>query len=247
MTLIFAHRGYSSAFPENTMRAFMEAEKAGAEGLEIDVQLTKDGEVVVIHDEKVDRTTGSTGYVKDFTFKELRKLDASYLHKTLLKKEPIPSLEELFEWMSTTNLVCNVELKNIIFRYEGMEEKIIELVRKYNLADRIILSSFNHYSIIYSYRIDPEVEIAPLLAEGLYMPWVYASSIQAKGIHPKYIAATNEMVKSCMENGIAVRPYTVNKKADMLRFFEVGCSAFITDDPVKALRIRKQFERKSKK
>lgn len=243
MTLIFAHRGYSAAFPENTMKAFKEAEKVGSDGLELDVQLTKDGQVVVIHDETVDRTTNGTGYVKDFTFKELRKLDASYKQKTMLKKEPIPSLEEVFEWMTTNNLTCNVELKNILFEYKGMEEKVIELVRKYDLTDRIIISSFNHYSIIDSYRIAPDIEIAPLFAEGLYMPWVYAESIRAKGFHPKYLAAPNEIIKASMEKGIAVRPYTVNKGAVMKRLIEVGCTAFITDDPVKALRIRKKYKK----
>src|ERR1700730_115045 len=89
MTQIFAHRGFSAAFPENTMAAFVEAEKAGADGIELDIQLTKDGEIVVIHDEKVDRTTSGIGYVKDFSFKEIRKLNAN---KTGIKKEPIPAL-----------------------------------------------------------------------------------------------------------------------------------------------------------
>ncbi|MFD2445997.1 glycerophosphodiester phosphodiesterase [Bacillus sp. CGMCC 1.16607] len=237
MTKIFAHRGYSAAFPENTMKAFIEAEKVGACGLEIDVQLTKDGEVVVIHDEKVDRTTNGSGFVKDITYKEIRKLDASYKNKKWLKKEPIPSLKELLEWMTSNSLICNIELKNGIFPYTGMEEKVISLIRYYNLEDRIILSSFNHYSIVYCYRLAPEIETAPLYSEGLFMPWVYANSIKAKGIHPKLVAAPNEIILSAMENGVAVRPYTVNKEEDMRRLIEIGCSAFITDDPVKAIQV----------
>ncbi|MFE8702541.1 glycerophosphodiester phosphodiesterase [Cytobacillus sp. FJAT-54145] len=243
MTLIFAHRGYSVSYPENTMKAFREAEKVGAEGLEIDVQLSKDGQVVVIHDEKVDRTTNGKGFVKDLTYKELRNLDASYENKTFLKKERIPSLEEVLEWLTSNEIICNIELKNGIFPYEGMEEKIVELVRRYGLSDRIIFSSFNHYSIIYCYRLAPEIEIAPLIVEGLYMPWVYAKSIRAKSIQPKYIAAPNEVIIKSMENGIDVRPYTVNKEAEMRRLFDVGCSGFITDDPAKAIRIRKQYKK----
>src|SRR6476660_9073587 len=104
MTQIFAHRGYSAAYAENTMRAFAAAEKAGADGLELDVQVTKDGEVVVIHDEKVDRTTSGNGYVKDLTFKEIRKFNAN---KKGGKSEPIPSLIEVLEWMQTNQLICN--------------------------------------------------------------------------------------------------------------------------------------------
>lgn len=241
MTQIFAHRGYSAAFAENTMSAFIEAEKVGADGLELDVQLTKDGEIVVIHDEKVNRTTSGNGFVKDHLFKEIRKFNAN---KKGLKKEPIPSLIEVFEWMQTNKMICNIELKNGLFAYKGMEEKVIQLVRNYGLVDRIIFSSFNHYSIVYSYRLAPEIETAPIFNDGIYMPWIYSQSIRAKGIHPKHTKVTDAIIQSAIENGIAVRPYTVNEEADMLRLFRLNCTALITDDPVKALRIRKQSEKR---
>lgn len=241
MTQIFAHRGYSSAFAENTMSAFIAAEKAGADGLELDVQLTKDGEVVVIHDEKLDRTTSGKGFVINFTFKEIRKLNAN---KKGVNKEPIPSLIEVLEWMQSNQLVCNIELKNNLFPYEGMEEKVIHLVRRFNLSNRIIISSFNHYSIVLSYRSAPEIETAPLFNERLYMPWVYAQSIRAQGIHPKLASVTDEIIKGAIENGIAVRPYTVNKDTDMQRLYKLNCTSIITDDPVKALKIRKQYEKR---
>ncbi|MEH7119101.1 glycerophosphodiester phosphodiesterase [Neobacillus vireti] len=241
MTQIFAHRGYSASFAENTMGAFVEAEKAGADGLELDVQLTKDGEMVVIHDEKVDRTTTGNGFVKDFLYKEIRKLNAN---KNGLKKEQIPSLKEVLEWLQSNKLVCNIELKNGLIPYEGMEEKVVQLIRSYGLSDRIIISSFNHYSIVYCYRIAPEIETAPLFIEGIYMPWIYAQSIRAKGIHPKHSAMSDNILVNTMDNGIAVRPYTVNKETDMHRLFNINCTAIITDDPVKALRIRKQYDKK---
>jgi glycerophosphoryl diester phosphodiesterase len=240
MTQIFAHRGYSSAFAENTMSAFIAAEKAGADGLELDVQLTKDGEVVVIHDERLDRTTSGKGFVKNFTFKEIRKLNANKNGN----KEPIPSLIEVLEWMQSNQLVCNIELKNNLFPYEGMEEKVIQLVRRFNLSNRIIISSFNHYSIVLSYRTAPEIETAPLFNERIYMPWVYAQSIRAQGIHPKLASITDEIIKGAIENGVAVRPYTVNKDADMHRLYKLNCTSIITDDPVKALKIKKQYEKR---
>jgi glycerophosphoryl diester phosphodiesterase len=241
MTQIFAHRGYSASFAENTMEAFVEAAKAGADGLELDVQLTKDGELVVIHDEKVDRTTSGNGFVKDFLYKEIRKLNAN---KKGIKKEPIPALAEVLELLKTNKMLCNIELKNGLIPYEGMEEKVIQLVRTYGLMDRIIISSFNHYSIVYSYRLAPEIETAPLFIEGIYMPWIYSQSIKAKGIHPKYSAMSDDNIIKTMENGIAVRPYTVNKDSDMQRLFNINCTAFITDDPVRALKIRKQYEKR---
>lgn len=240
MTQIFAHRGYSALYPENTMKAFIEAEKAGADGIELDVQLTKDGEIVVIHDEKVDRTTNGKGFVKDFTYNDLQKLSIHYKKNSECNNESIPSLREVLEWMTTNQIICNIELKNGVFPYEGMEEKVIELIHSFNMVERVILSSFNHYSLVYCYRIDNQIETAPLFSEGLYMPWVYAQSIGAKGIHPKYTIARSELVKASEKCGVAVRPYTVNKEAVMQRLFEVGCSAFITDDPRKAIQVRER-------
>lgn len=121
MTQIFAHRGYSAAYAENTMSSFLAAEKAGADGIELDTQLTKDGVVVVIHDEKVDRTTTGSGFVKDYSFKEIRKLNAN---KKGIKKEPIPSLEEVLEWLKTNKLICNIEFKNGLIPYEGMRLQV---------------------------------------------------------------------------------------------------------------------------
>jgi glycerophosphoryl diester phosphodiesterase len=241
MTQIFAHRGYSASFAENTLRAFVEAEKAGADGLELDVQLTKDGEIVVIHDEKVDRTTNGKGFVKDYLYKDLRKLNAN---KKSSKMEPIPALAEVFEWLSTNKLLCSIELKNGLIPYQGMEEKVIQLIYNYQLVDRIIISSFNHYSIVYSNRVAPEIETAPLFYEGIYMPWIYTQAIRAKGMHPKYSAISDEIIIKTIENGIAVRPYTVNKEADLHRLFNINCTALITDDPVKALSLRKQYEKR---
>lgn len=242
MTLIFAHRGYSAKYPENTMKAFIEAEKASADGIELDVQLTRDGEIVIIHDEKVDRTTDGTGFVKDYTLQDLRRLDAGHHKKFSHKIEPIPTLQEVLEWLKTNHLKCNIEFKNGKFPYKGMEEKVISLIRAYDLSDRIIFSSFNHYSIVYCYQLAPEIETAPLYLEGLYMPWVYAASIRAKGIHPKFGAAPEALVKASMDAGIAVRPFTVNKEEDIRRFIAMGCTAIITDDPVKATKIRKEYK-----
>ncbi|MCQ6273758.1 glycerophosphodiester phosphodiesterase [Bacillus sp. V3B] len=241
MTLIFAHRGYSALYPENTMLAFRKAEEAGADGIELDVQLSKDGEVVVIHDEKVNRTTNGSGFVTDLTFKELKRLNAGYNVKTNIKKQTIPSLREVLEWMTTNRITCNIELKNGVFRYQGMEEKVVQLIREYELSHRIILSSFNHYSIVHCYRIASEIEMAPLIGQGMYMPWVYAEAIQAKGIHPKFKAITDEVVKQSLEQGVAVRPYTINSEKDMVHAFKLGCTAFMTDDPIRALRLRERM------
>lgn len=245
MTLILAHRGYSSKFPENTLLSFLEAEAVGADGLELDVQLTKDGVPVVIHDEKVDRTTDGKGFVKDFSAQEIRALNAGHHSKSIEQKEKIPFLEEVFEWLMDNSLVCNVEFKNGLVPYAGMEEKVITLIRQYQLEKRIILSSFNHYSVVFATSIAPEIETAPLLAEGLYMPWIYAQSIRSAGFHPHFRAAPDEIIKQAIEAGVAVRPYTVNKESEMERLIQVGCSAIITDHPLKAIKKKMEITKRS--
>ena len=241
MTLIFGHRGYAAIYPENTMTSFKEALNAGADGLELDVQLSQDGELVVIHDPTVDRTTDGTGAVRELTLDQLKKLNAANHSKTV-EFAGIPTLREVMEWLSGTDLLLNIELKNAVYPYKGMEEKVVELIREYHMEERVILSSFNHYSLVYCHRLAPDIETAPLYSDGLYMPWVYAESIRAKSIHPKFRAAPNEIIEQCQQAGIAVRPYTVNRKGDMKRLFKVGCTAFITDDPDLAVRLRKEFD-----
>ena len=116
----FAHRGFSGKYPENTMLAFQKAFETGADGIELDVQLTKDGEVVIIHDETVDRTTDGTGYVRDYPLEVLQKLDASYLYKKEVGFWPIPTLREYCEWVCEKDLVTNIELKTSVFEYKGI-------------------------------------------------------------------------------------------------------------------------------
>ena len=120
MTKIFAHRGASGTFPENTMEAFKQAAAIGADGIELDVQMAKDGRLVVIHDEKLDRTTSLKGYVKDLTYAEIKRGDASHRFSEKTGSVPVPTLEEVFEWAADAEFLLNVELKNSIIRYEGM-------------------------------------------------------------------------------------------------------------------------------
>lgn len=246
MTLIFAHRGSAGTHPENTMESFIAAEKSGADGIELDVHLSKDGEIVVIHDETVDRTTNGKGFVNQLLLKELKELNASYKFNTFqsfIKVPRIPTLKEIFEWMRGNNLQCNIELKNGKIIYPLLEEKVIQLIRDYQYEKRIIISSFNHYSLIHCYRLDPEIETAPLYSDGLYMPWVYTRAINAKGMHPNIKVTPDMIIKGAMDEGIAVRPYTINKDKEIERLISIQCSAIITDYPEKALKIREKLSK----
>lgn len=140
---IWAHRGCSQRYPENTITAFEKAAKLdGLTGIELDIQMTKDNEIVVIHDERVDRTTSGTGYVRDFTYSQIRQLD---IENGNSQKEKIPSVIEVLDLLKEdmkTGLLLNIELKNSIIAYEGMEDKILSMIAERNLQEQVVYSSF---------------------------------------------------------------------------------------------------------
>ena len=163
---IWAHRGSSMMNPENTLLAFRKAaELEGITGIEFDVQLTKDGKIVVIHDQKVDRTTDGTGNVRDYTLNELKQLTISGDSEV----HSIPTLRETFEMLAPyckgKGLLLNIELKNSIIRYEGMEQKVIDMVSEFNLEDYVVYSSFNHDSIGLVKQIKADAEVAYLAGD----------------------------------------------------------------------------------
>lgn len=243
MTIIYAHRGYSAAYPENTMLAFQQALKHGAEGIELDVHFTKDREVVIIHDLTVDRTTDGKGAVRDLTWKEIQQLNAGVLFNRQ-NVEKIPTLKQFLDWLARTELLCIIEIKNNVVRYEGLEEEIVRLLYAYGLEKRTILSSFNHYSLVHLHQIAPQIETAPLYRDGLYLPWSYAKTIHAQGIHPNRHLATDEIVKKSLAHGIAVRPYTINNKKDIVRLLHLNCTAIITDDVAQVVEWKKKHQQR---
>ncbi|MBO1514630.1 glycerophosphodiester phosphodiesterase [Metabacillus bambusae] len=241
MTLIFGHRGAAGHYPENTMLSFEAAKAANADGIELDVQMTRDGELVVIHDETVDRTTNGMGFVKDFNFEEISRLDASYKFSQYKGSSFIPTLNEVLEWAKRQRgFIVNIELKNGIIDYPKIEEKTIKLIYKHSLQKQVIISSFNHYSLVTCKEISSEIETAILYMEGLYLPWKYAESIGAKGLHPHYHAAKGEIISQSQGHGISVRPFTINDKQMMQRLINEKCAGFFTDFPETAVDLKRK-------
>lgn len=223
-TLNIAHRGASGDFPENTMKAFKEAIDLGADGIELDVQMTKDLRLVVIHDETVDRTTNGQGFVKDFLFEDIRRLDAG-------NGERIPELKEVVELFKENNLVLNIELKNSIVPYEGMEEKVLNLISKENIKSRVIISSFNHYSIKKVRELDAEIKVGALVEASIYEPENYISNLNVQCYHPQYKSLNLENIKKLKEKYIEINTYTVNEKEDMEWLILAGVESIITNYP----------------
>lgn len=233
MTEIWAHRGASAEAPENTLAAFGLAVEQGADGIELDVQRSADGHLVVIHDETIDRTSTGSGRVVDLTLGELRRFDYG-AGMPGFEGTVIPTLREVLELMEPTRLAINIELKNSVELYPGMESETKKLVEEFGLASRVIYSSFNHYCLRGLRAMDAGVRLGVLYSDGMVDPWVYASYLGVDAIHPPYqVLQVPGVVEECHARGIRVHPWTV--PVDQTRAVaSLGADAIITNHPAKA-------------
>ena len=238
MTKIYAHRGASGYAPENTLEAFKLAIKQGAEGIELDVQLTKDGEVVVIHDETIDRVSNKTGFVKDYTLAELREFSFDNNIEGY-KNTKIPTLKEVLELLKPTNLMLNIELKTSIIWYENIEEKVLKLVYDAVMRDRVIYSSFNHYSIKKIKNLDEKANTALLFGDVILDTVNYIKNANIPAIHPPvYQLKMDNFLDEYINSGLDIRVWTVNNPDDMQSLINKNIDAIITNYPDIALKKR---------
>lgn len=254
--LILGHRGASGYAPENSMEAFRMAIEMGADGVELDVQLTKDGEIVVIHDETIDRTSNGTGYVKDHTLAQLKALNFNYQNRTdpwnpgkqmlgeviypQYEKVEIPTMREVFELFAPTDKIINIELKTSIVLYP-IEEKLLELTKEFGMENRVIFSSFNHYSIMKIKELMPEAETGFLYEDGVMDMPAYAKKHGVEGLHPAlYLLQYPGFLAECKEKDININVWTVNAPEYMAMCAQAGVHAIITNYPDKAMAIAKQ-------
>ena len=235
--IIIAHRGASRQAPENTMAAFTRALELGAGGIELDVHLSADGHLVVTHDEQVDRTSDGKGLIRDKTLQQLKDLDFGSWFSEHFKGEKIPTLEEVLDLVRDWNGLLNIEIKNGPVFYPGIEKAVSDAVAQYKLANRTIISSFNHYSLVEIRKLNPEIKTAPLYMAGLYEPWQYARSLGACAIHPLFYNIVPEVMKGCKLNGIMVNPFTVDQPEYIKAMAAAGVDGIITNVPDIALSI----------
>lgn len=234
---VWGHRGASAYAPENTMEAFIKAVEQKADGIETDVHMTKDGVLVLMHDEKLDRTTDHQGFIQDYTYAQLQHVNANN-HRPDFAFCHIPTLEELLELAAKEQIFLNIEIKTDNILYEGIEEKVYDMVCAYGLKDQVMYSSFNHYSLMKLKAYAPEVRVGLLYMAGLYQPWHYAKQLNAVALHPYYpCCQLDDCIAQAHAHGILVHPWTVNDPRDMKRLQQEGVDAIITNDPKLALSI----------
>ncbi|MCP3763568.1 glycerophosphodiester phosphodiesterase [Domibacillus sp. A3M-37] len=231
--VIFAHRGASGTHPENTMTAFQAAVEKGADGIELDVQLTSDGEMVVIHDETVNRTTDGKGAIEQMTAEEVASLDAGSWFHEKFAGEKIPTLDEFFAWASGNSLQINVELKTNKVPYHGIEKKVLDLIEHYNMRGRVIISSFNFDSIKRVVELDPYIAVAGLVWKMRRDVLDKAKDLGLTALHTQVSFALSEYGKEAIDSGMLLRLYTINEVKEWNRINESGVpiEAIITDFP----------------
>ena len=230
--LVIAHRGFSAEAPENTLAAFRMARAAGADAVELDVTTSRDGEVVVLHDPKVDRTTNGRGKVAELTWKELRALDAGSWFDRRYAGERIPTLEEVLRLLGPTGLLINIEIKREAA--PGIEEKVSELVRRAGLSERVVVSSFDHPRVVRMREIAPRLVTAVLVGRASLTgpsPAAAARGAGAPMLVAQHRALNPEAVKEARRLGLKVWAYTVDATKDMKRMLGLGVDGIVTNHP----------------
>ena len=239
MVQIFVHRGFSGYYPENTMLAFQKvAEETVADGIELDIQLTKDGEIVIMHDEMLDRTTNGSGWLKDHTLEELKMLSVGVNVKGFFPRQTIPTLREYFTWLKTTKLITNIELKTSYFEYEGIEEKLIAMVKEFGLEDQIWYSSFNQYTVARIKKLMPEAKCGLLTDTWLMNIGEYAASQGAASVNARtYFCAKEGVAADLHAHNIALQAWTPNDAEMMQELVDAGVDVLITNYPDIAAKV----------
>jgi len=234
---VLAHRGFSGNYPENTMLAFRKAIEAGADGIELDIHESRDGQLVIIHDENLVRTTGIDGIVSDFTLAELTKTRASRT-KSDAFDTPIPSFEEFCDFASSGSFITNVEIKTNNQWYQDIERKAVDMIRAFGLQDRIIFSSFNWISVMRAKQLAPEIPCGFLYDGNKHLhlaPQTKDAGIQF--MHPDFALLDDDIVAECRENGIGLNVWTINEESQMRRLIDWDVNAAITNYPDMCLRL----------
>jgi glycerophosphoryl diester phosphodiesterase len=237
MTKIIAHRGASGYAPENTMAAFELALEQGSHGIETDVHLTKDGKMILTHDHILGRTAEGTGELKDFTLEELQKKDWGSWYSPSFKNERLPELKDLLHLLRGKDLYLNLEIKFGTPYYKGLEEKILKEIKGMIDLERLIMSSFNHYSLARIKGMNPQISTGFLTSALLIDGWDYVKKNGGQALHPDHNSVTEDLVKSCHSSQIAVNTYTVNSVTRAEELIKFGVDSIITNYPDKLLAI----------
>lgn len=230
-TLIFGHRGASAYAPMNTIPAFEKAVELGADGAELDVHLSKDGHLIVLHDFTVDHTTDGSGFARDKTLAELKELDAgSKLFGDAFKNTRIPTLDEVFEAVGQ-KLLINVEIKSETETTDGVEQAVEDCLTRHNMTERVIVSSFNPLALRRFREILPAVPIGYLYAPDYHFFDEVMETLPHEARHPHHSIIDAAYMDWAREHHYRINTWTVNDPARAVELAALGVDMLITDKP----------------
>lgn len=242
MQKIFAHRGASGCAPENTLEAFALAAQQGAHGVELDVHMTKDGEIVVAHDETIDRVADGSGLIQEMTLAELKGFHFNKLMPQFADAV-IPTLREVLELLRPNGLEVNIEVKSDRTLYEGIEEKTMNIVAAAGMEEKVLYSSFNHYTLGTIKQLNEKAVCGLLYSEIMMRPWTYANELGMDALHPHYRQlVVPGVVSQAHKAGVMVNPWTVDDEAVLKWVIAIGADIIITNYPDRALKLLKRYE-----
>ena len=241
--ILFAHRGASNYAPENTIAAFELAITQGAEAIELDAKLCADDQVVVIHDQTLERTTNGTGKVLDMPLAALKTLDAGLWFGEKFHGEPIPTLDEVFEAVGK-KIFINVELTNYASPRDRLPDRVVEIIQRHNLEEQILFSSFNPFALRRAHQLLPDIPLGllalPKLSGAWARSWLGSRLVPFQAIHPELGDTTKAFIERQHHQGHRVHTWTVNNPVDLEQLFRWGVDGVFTDDVPLAQKIRAQ-------
>jgi len=221
---IIGHRGCAGLEPENTIRAFKKAIKIGVDFIEFDVRMTKDKQLVVIHDNKVDRTTNGKGYVKDFTLEEIRKLDAG-------KSEKMPTFKEVIDLLKNQEPRMAIEIKE-----PETLNKILEIIQKNKLEKRVLIVSFWHDALKKIKEINPKIETSAIIVGKPVKIVSMIKDANADRISLNYVFIDKDVIDKCHKNNIRVNAWTVDDDTVIENMIKMKVDAIATNYPDKMIK-----------
>jgi len=237
--LVIAHRGFSGAAPENTLAAFQKAIEVGSDMLELDVHLSKDGQLVVIHDPTLERTTNGRGRVFDYTLKELKQFDAGAWFAPNFSGEKLPTLEEVLE-LAKGKILVNIEIKKgdlAPYPITELADRALQVVDKAGMLDQVIFSSFHPPALERIKERNSRVRVALLY----HKPWDFLPEVTGGRtfavLNLRHSYLTKEKIAKIRQQGMKVNTYTVNSAEELERFIHWGVDGIITDHPDRLIKI----------
>jgi len=229
----FAHRGSLTEAPENTLSAMKKALEHGARGIELDVQLTKDKQLVVIHDYHFKRLNKNvTGSINDYTLAEIKEIDVGSQVSHEFAGETLATLDEVLE-MVPPDIVLNIEIKNIPLLHEGIEDILVDCLAMNHREENIIISSFDHIALEKVQKRAPHLPIGLLFYYRFIRPWEYAkqTGLDIYSIHPNAVYLDKELIDAFHAAGYKVFPFTVNREEDYRKLVEAGVDGVFSNNP----------------